>query len=526
MKDKNNVVRVVLISAVFLTIALLFNFSYSKIPDTDSFYHIKHSELYRKEGLLTKDFPWAQYSAINKFSADIWYGFHILIIPLTYFKNLIAGIKFGGFAITFVSLSLAAFAFWRLKVKWPLFWVFIFAFSSADLLFRLTMLRPHPISLGLSLLLFAFLINRKKASDAENKIAIKELLSIAAIGFVFSWIHLALSWVPILIILIINVVRLTQKLKIEWRKIGAVFLGMALGLFLRPNPLGAAKLAYIQVVQLALEKQSEIPLRFGRELTPFHWENFVDQLIPIFVLLAIAVGFLIWLTVKKGGWSLPAELKTSVLSGLVLTFIFVYLTFGVARRSNEIFIGFAVIFISLIFTHYQKVIRVIQSILTAVIAIALIYMPIKTIYRFSTYTANAFEPNKFRELSLWLKENAQPKEVVFNIHWDRFAQLFFWNQNNYYINGMDPIFQYAYDPSLYWKTHFLAIDQATSFTCGEIRCTQEMAKDTYEVLKNDFKASYIVVEKRRNPKLFDYLEKAEGFKKVFESSGDTIFKIL
>jgi len=499
---------------IVIVIAVIFHLQLSDIPDTDSFYHIRHAWIYRTEGLFQNAFPWVQYSVINKFSADIWYGFHVLITPLTYFKNLITGIKLGGFLTTILSALLFFWAFIRLRVKWPLFWLPLLLLASADVLYRLTMLRPHPFSLGLALLLFTYLLHTKSGK--------KIFLPIFLISVAFSWMHLSLSWLPVFIVAVISGVQLVQKQFPQWKNISAVGAGLVLGWLLRPNPFGAIKIAYIQVVQLFLEK--DIPLGFGRELTPFVLENFTDQLIPIFTLFAIGIGFLIWLIIRKGRWTLPPNIKTAVWSSLILSSVFFYLAFSVARRSNEIFVGFAVIFISLLFTHYYIVSkekrRAIFSswqsgAIVIVIVTALIYMPLKTAYRFNTYTANAFNPNYFKEAALWLKENSQPEEIVFNIHWDRFGQLFFWNQNNYYINGMDPIFQYAYNPSSYWKTRFLAIDQATAFTCGKIRCAQEEVENTHLILKRDFKASYIIIEKLRSPKLYNYLETADEFVKVF-----------
>ena len=91
---------------------------------------------------------------------------------------------------------------------------------------------------------------------------------------------------------------------------------------------------------------------------------------------------------------------------------------------------------------------------------------------------------------------------------------------------MDPIFEYSFKPELYWKTHFLAIDAGTAFTCGMIRCTAEQTEDTYKVLKNDFRASYIVVEKLRNPKLLQYLQSFVGYQKVFDNNAQTVFRIM
>lgn len=522
--NKNNRV---LIFGILLIIAVSVFFHWQLgdiIPDADSFYHIKHSLIYRSEGLTQTAFPWTQYSVINKFSADIWYGLHILTIPLTYFSDLVNGIKLGGFVITIFSLFLIFLALLRLKIKWPFFWLAVFALASPDLIYRLTMLRPHPLSLGIAALLFAYLVTEKTS---------KTYLVLFISSIFLSWIHLSLAWLPILIIGVIKAARLIQKLPVEYGKILAIFSGLILGWLLRPNSIGAAKIAYVQIAQLFLEKS--LPLRFGRELTPFVWENFVDQLIPISILILIAVCFFVWILRRRGNWALPTNLRTIVWSSLALWVSFFYLTFSTARRSNEIFIAFAVIFIGTLFSHYINISKIIRHyaftsglpLLVAIFAVAaLIYMPIKTVYRFNTYTDFAFSPKLFKESSQWLKANSKPGEIVFNLHWDRFGQLFFHNNQNYYNNGMDPIFQYSYNPSLYWETHFLAINEATAFTCGKIRCTTDEVEDTRTVLKRDFKASYLILEKARNPKLYGYLEKSGGFKKVFETIDEALYKIL
>ena len=535
----------ILIFGLILIIAIsaFFHWRLAGISDTDSFYHIKHSLIYRSEGLTQTAFPWTQYSVINKFSSDIWYGLHILTIPFTYFLNLVNGIKLGGFLITVISLFFILLALMRLKIKWPLFWLAIFALASPDLIYRLTMFRPHPLSLGIAALLFAYLVMDSACSpqvvrsptgeSPQAEKTSKTYLLLFIFGFFFSWIHLSLAWLPILIVGVISGARFLQKLPIEWRKISAVFSGLILGWLLRPNPFGAVKIAYVQIAQLFLEK--DLPLRFGRELKPFVWENFVDQLIPISVLIIIAVWFFVWVLKRKGGWVLPTNLKTIIWSSFVLWAAFFYLTFSTARRSNEIFIAFAVIFIGLLFSHYLNVAKMSRRpafisglpLAAAIFAIiGLVYMPIKTVYRFDTYTKFIFGPELFKESSQWLKENSKPGEIVFNIHWDRFGQLFFYNDQNYYINGMDPIFQYAHNPSLYWKTHFFAIDEATAFTCGKIRCVADEVEDTRTVLKRDFKATYLILEKTRSPKLYGYLEKSGGFKKVFETIDEALYKIL
>lgn len=489
------------------------------VADADSFYHVRHAEIYRTGGIFQTAFPWVQYSVINQYSADLWYGFHILILPFTLFSNLALGIKWGAFATTIIAALLFFLALLKLKIRWPLLWLGIFLLTSADLLYRLTMLRPHPISLGLSMLLFAYLTSQ------ENT---RTLLVVFFSALGLSWIHLSLSWMGVLIIGVASTMEFLQKQEITVRKYFAALTGLFFGLILRPNPIGAAHLAYIQVVQLLLEKHSDLPLRFGRELTPFVWENFVDQLIPISVLVLVAAGFVCWLIRNKKWRAVPTHLKAQIITSSILCLIFFLLTFAVARRSNEIFIGFAVLFAGLVFSQFKVWIARYEwrhYALGAVLFLFVLYMPFKTIYRFDTYMAGTYSAKTFQGVTDWLDQNSKPGEIVFNVHWDRFAQLFYWDTKNYFINGMDPIFEYAYNPALYWETHFLSIDAATAYTCGKIRCAAEEVTPTYGALKNDFHASYILVEKRRNPKLLNYLKTSPDFQKVFEDVEITLFKL-
>jgi hypothetical protein len=62
-----------------------------------------------------------------------------------------------------------------------------------------------------------------------------------------------------------------------------------------------------------------------------------------------------------------------------------------------------------------------------------------------------WDPHRFESGAKWIAANSQPGEIVFNARWEYFPELFFWKTKNVYSNGMDPIFQYAFDPDLYGK---------------------------------------------------------------------------
>jgi len=479
------------------------------VSDVDSFYHLRHAWVYRTNGLFDSAFPWTQFSVVKTYAADIWYGFHLLIIPLTFLNPLLSGLYWGGFLVTVVSLWLVFLTFRRLAVRWPLFWVFFVALICPDLLYRLTMLRPHPLSLGLNLLLFAYLVTEPSR---------RSLAAIVVIAAALAWFHLALSWLPVVIAGVVSLTRLLHRQMPEWRTLGAVCLGLVLGVFLRPNPIGALHLAYIQVVELMQVKQAGVALGFGIELWPFYWGSFVELFAPVTILLLLAVGTLCALIRNRRFSAIDLHSRIAIWASLTIAILFLVLTFAVARRSHEVFFGFSAIFLSLVFQQWRPATQASlgANLLIPTALLALVGAPL-TMSRFDAIMVDAFDPGKFQAVGEWLAQHARPGEIVFNVHWDRFGELFFWNPQNYYINGMDPIFEYAYDPHLCWKNRFYELDAADEYTCGDYPCTDDQMIGTSESLKNDFHASYIVLEKDRNPNLNRYLSTAAQFTNVLES---------
>ena len=68
---------------------------------------------------------------------------------------------------------------------------------------------------------------------------------------------------------------------------------------------------------------------------------------------------------------------------------------------------------------------------------------------------NGGDPYRFQAAAAAIAEDSQPGDIVYNVDWGYFPELFFWNTKNYYVSGLDPIFLYAYNPNLYWEAHHL-----------------------------------------------------------------------
>lgn len=495
------------------------NFRSDTIYDADSFYHIRHSWLYSQEGILFHDFPWTQYSVIKDLKADLWYGFHLLLIPFTYFDDLTLGIKIAGFFTTLGVILSLYFSLKNLGASLPFFWSLFFIFSSPTILFRMAMTRPHAISLAFSALIFSFLI---KGSS----------WLVLLFTFFSVWIHSSLFWFPLVIVSVISLFAMLNRGRIPFTKYVACLAGVLAGLFLRPNPIANLKLIYIQIVDLYLSKKEVLNQIIGGELrSPTLIDFFTDGSILI-LLVIIGLGLAIFLNYKK--IRIDTSKETATLSSLVLVFLSLLMYIN-AKRAIDIFAVFTIIFVAIVSSSYlslsttknyltdKKRTRTVGMIVFIFIALIVF----SSIWLSEDYLSKSKLRTAFKEPALWLKENTKEKDIVFHLSWDQFPMLFFWNQHNYYINGMDPIFLYTYDKNLYWKVFYMFRKDMGGLTCEAIDCGPENIETVHDVLTKDFKASYVFTRKITNPRFGEYLASSpQHFEKVYDEGSTVIYRII
>ncbi len=528
----------VLFFLAVILVSIFLQFRSANIPETDSLYHFTHSEIYRESGILQTNFPWARYSTINKYSSDIWYGFHLFLIPFTFFSNKILGLRVAGIFLTSIFLLLFWWSIARLIPKPKSFawlWPFLLLFSSPYVLFRFSMLRPELLSSGFSALLFSFLL------EGGAWGVLGTFFSAVAVSF----FHISLFWLPLLILVVWAAAKLIFEKTFEAKKVLAVFGGLIIGWLLRPNPFGAAELAYIQIVQLALTRQQGVPLNFGLELYPLGWGSLVTLFWGLLILWSVAIVIFIRvnLTPKPPLPASPAgglrkergkEENNSSFLGVVsserlalwtsaaLSIIFFLITMFFAQRSFDLWAIFAVMFNALLYYF------VIKSKKTFLIFVLIIFVATAaySIYEEGIYLKTAgVDSHRFQKSAEWIKQNSKQGEIVFNTSWDQFPELFFWNQKNYYIGGMDPIFEYTYDPKLYWEEYYFEKGLATKATCASTHCEPKDQIDTYTALKNQFKVSYVFLDKHYDSELYDYLKTDNRFSLKTEDPASAVFQL-
>jgi hypothetical protein len=104
---------------------------------------------------------------------------------------------------------------------------------------------------------------------------------------------------------------------------------------------------------------------------------------------------------------------------------------------------------------------------------------------------------------------------VFNARWEYFPELFFWNTKDVYCNGMDPIFLYDYNPVLYREGYYLVADQSDP----------ENLTNPYRILREDFKARYVVLAKPFDRALYVRLARDSRFLLKHEDATSVVFEV-
>ena len=489
-----------------LVVSALLHFSSDKFADPDAFYHFRHAALYGEGNLFSPAFPWIPYSVIGKYSADIWYGFHLLLIPFTWIGDPVLAMRLAGSVLTWAFLLTIYRACVGLDLKPAWLWPFVLLVSSAFLLHRVTMLRPQVLSLGLTVLLLA-------------QIVLGNLRGVFVIAFAIAWVHLSLFFAPLFLLGLFPAIKIFTDKELCWREFVAGSVGLFAGWLLRPNPLGAASIAYVQVVDLTLANLSHAPLEFGSELRPLVLAYYSNYL-PFIVLWAVSLLFLLWRGIA-GKAQLDARKKlTALLSGIVsLGFFLVAILF--ARRGFDFCSAFGVLMLALAYSQFLAP----KKWLIAAVFSSIFILAVYSVTRRNRVVALGWDVNQAEPAARWLNANSNAGDVVFNFRWSYFPELFFWNTKNVYTSGMDPIFQYAYDPQLYLSGLKIGT-RRPSLVCPSGTCPDPEVAETYRLLKERYRARYIYLIKEFDANGYFQLLSDSRFALRYEDRGAAVFEVM
>ena len=514
----------------------------------DGFYHTKMALMIKDQGGLIQNFPWTQFTTYKDLFVDHHFLYHLSLIPflslptpnnLDVFSAELDPLIKAKLGTAFFAALVFLFIYWlcrRLKIKLPFVWA-LSGFLISSFILRLSLIRAPALSLILLFLGFYFILKKK-------------YLGLFLVCFFYVWTHG--TWPLILIVTILYCLSQTVKnLVINWSNIftknkkkifpfikfsfiyffeknnikilSTCVLGLFLGLVVNPYFPKTLPFYWFQTIKIGfLNYQNKIGV--GAE-----WYS-PDPKMLFFSVLPILVPWLIslaWFVSRK-----KEQKSSSWFFAFVSAFFLLYTL--KARRNVEYFIPSAIFFNGLIFTQIAKTINwfkikerfknciqgpnnIFYFITTIISSILIIFfigfylnLSIKNLYQ--SYSNNSRNLNSLQMASHWIKTNVKPKKIVFQSNWAIFPHLFYFNTQNYYINGLDQTFMYEKNKELYQDW----LDLVTY----HINPNQ-----TAQILKEKFNASYVLVDKN-DEKFARLIKKSRFLKQVYTDKQASVYKNL
>jgi hypothetical protein len=288
--------------------------------------------------------------------------------------------------------------------------------------------------------------------------------------------------------------------------------------------VATAELAYVQIVRLFAEKATAQPLVFATELLPLPpGELFRSAWSFLAAWVVTAVVAVIWR--RRILSSMPSPERLLLVMSYLVGTAFLALTVLSARRALVEWAAFGFLALPLVWglAAPRSMMRGAAPYLTVLLAGHLIWGAQRHILNARLV---AFPSDTMAEVASFLEQEAQPGDTVFHAHWDNFGPLFARNRTQRYLGGMDPIFQFAHDPGLYWEHFFLSGDLVQEYTCDAWPCYDGKATDAWEAIRHHFGSRWVVVEPARNPKLTLYLLNDLRFALALETQHETVFRLI
>lgn len=498
--------------------------------DPDSFYHAKVALMIRDEGII-KDFPWLQYTILKDNYTDQHFLYHVFLIPfVTFFKPLIgtklATIFWGTWLI------LVFFTILRgLKIRWAFLYALLLLLIN-PFIFRISLAKAPSVSIIFLLLGLYFIFNYK-------------FKSLFILSFLYVWFYGGFILILIAAGFFIGVTlvynrwfkkvnhhRFLEKIhallgrnhrfrpKKKWhiKILLATGLGLLAGLIINPYFPKNFIFYYHQLVKIGIINYSKI-IGVGGEWYPYGFLDLISNTVVLSIILVITL-VLFFIFFKR-------QSKLSFTAFLIYLLFFIFTL--KSRRYVEYYVPFGMFFCAIslndslrginikkYFTLLKKVYfkNIFTKLIISVIIIyILIILPTVVLRDFKTAKndlSSGIALDKFFFVSKWLKENSEKGSIVIHSDWDDFPTLFYHNSHNYYIVGLDPTFMYEYNQDLYWKW--------VNLTTGK------KVPNLYQVVKDDFKASYILIEKDHSG-MYNQISGTNGFSLIYEDEQVYLYQV-
>jgi len=493
--------------------------------DPDSFYHVKLAEDIA-QGKNIKNFPWLPFTVLNDYYTDQHFLYHVILVPFVQALGTFPGAKVATTLIASTLITFFAFMLRSMKIRYPIVHGFLLL-TAMPFIFRINLVKAPGFSILILLvgLLFAWRQNR---------------IGIFLTAFLYVWAYGGFVLLPVFVIILESMRLLNtwwvesawlksrhMRIRIDWpaffrrliskrevQIITLVIVGTGLGIL--SNPFFPANLSYLndQLIQIGIVNYQSV-IQVGGEWYPY---DFMQLAANTVILSILVVGAVCWGAVKFRSISL----RTWFTFFLYLFFLAFTLK---SRRYVEYYAPFGMLFVAsaysdcLVGTDLRKFFKVVMSKVSTVMAaagliayaaIAISFVVPRDALSVKKDFSNGFRYDLGKGASEWLKNNTPEGSIVVHSSWDEFPYLFYWNDHNRYIAGLDPTFSYRKDPSQYQKW--------VDFTLGKYD------GDVSNLVFYDFDSRYVFVRSGHDAMTHD-IEADGAFVKVYEDADATVYAL-
>lgn len=482
---------VFLISFLFFCL-FQFNRQMPLFSGEDSFYHVAMARFIADHG-IPQQFPYLNYTTLNSNFVDHQLLFHLILIPFIKLFGENAGAKIMDVLFVSLAFTLLFIIFRHYKLKFStIYTLFILFTLPCDFYFRMSFIRVQSVALFMMTLSYFFILKDK-------------WFALFITSFLFVWLYGGSVFIPVLVAIYL-LAKILSGETINRKIIFSGICGFILGLIINPYFPKNITFLYSQIFQTGIGAKSYS----GGEWRPYDtWYWVTISLIP--VILFFGSLFL----------SLARNIKIdSKKMTLVIFSFFILLLQWKAKRFVEYWPFFAsaagIIMIGQYLEKFLLDIRKSNKFIWLPIMLSAFLVAI--CIKANIEIANAYHDTTTpintattKEVSDYLIKHSEPGQIVFTDDWDVFPFYFYFNQKNYYIVGLDPEFMNQYNHTLY--------EEFASISSGS-------DSNNLERIKNDFRASWILVG-IDHPDFRNNLENNTTlFKKVFQNNDYLLYKVL
>lgn len=426
---------------VFLYMASVFGFLQSRpggLTERDGYFHARLAQKLPERG-LSRRFPWTQASTWKDRFWDKELLYHALMAPFARGEEPVRGARV--FAVLLSSaVFLAFYLFLRESgVRGALIFTLVLAGMGGPFLLRLSFIRPHV----LSVLIFV---------TGLHALVRKNWKALGALGFLSAWSYSFPFVLPALAVPFAAGRWLGEDKgrasALDWRCPAAALAGALLGLIIHPyTPISLETVAtYFEVLRLALLERALAPVEVGREFAPYSTRSFLLAY-PLMTAAVLGLGLAGWGTRKKLS---PESLGLLAAASCAFVTTMVFARFvEYAAPLTAAAAAFAVRD-ALSGQGYSRLRtwtgrRIGASWLLAFTLLAGLGAAHARSFAYALDMRRGNDPPRFRGASRWMAANLGPGELVANLWWDDFPDLFYDGHRQTYLVGLDPAYMLRHD---------------------------------------------------------------------------------